>query len=162
LGSLYKKLGRHDEAEKMYQRALQGKEKAWGPGHTSTLSTVNNLAGLYIKLGRLDEAEKTLQRALDGIAGAITPENYMTYVPALNIIRAFVSRPDHKKCESLRTGLASLIGRGEGQSSFASTTSAEDYSSRENIAESIASLTKLTWYQHRLDTNCKTPAEADT
>ena len=29
--------GKMDEAEKMYQRALQGKEKAWGPEHTSTL-----------------------------------------------------------------------------------------------------------------------------
>ena len=27
------------EAEKMYQRALEGREKAWGPEHTSTLST---------------------------------------------------------------------------------------------------------------------------
>jgi hypothetical protein len=30
----------------MYNRALAGKEKAWGPEHTSTLNTVNNnLAG---------------------------------------------------------------------------------------------------------------------
>jgi len=31
----------------MYQRALQGKEKAWGPEHTSTLSTVNNIGVIY-------------------------------------------------------------------------------------------------------------------
>jgi hypothetical protein len=42
----------------MYQRALQGYEKAWGPEHTSTLNTVNNLGNLYKNLGRLDEAEK--------------------------------------------------------------------------------------------------------
>jgi tetratricopeptide (TPR) repeat protein len=62
LGILYTDLGRLDEAEKMYQRALQGKEKAWGPEHTSTLSTVNNLGLLYTDLGRLDEAEKMYER----------------------------------------------------------------------------------------------------
>jgi hypothetical protein len=43
-----------DEAEKMYQRALQGREKALGPEHTLTLSTVNNLGLLYT--GRVREA----------------------------------------------------------------------------------------------------------
>ena len=43
LGDLYADQGKMDEAEKMYQRALQGYEKAWGPEHTSTLRTLNNL-----------------------------------------------------------------------------------------------------------------------
>jgi tetratricopeptide (TPR) repeat protein len=187
LGALYKSLGRLDEAEQMYQRALQGKEKAWGLEHTSTLETVNNLGNLYKSLGRLDEAEKMYQRALEGYAKAISPKGLMTYVPALDNMWALASLresqgriedathwysqalmgyektfgSDHDKCKSLRTGLASLIGRG-GESSFASTTLAEDYPSRETIAESIASLTKLTWHQHRLVTNRKSPAEADT
>jgi Tfp pilus assembly protein PilF len=50
----------------MYQRALQGKEKAWGPEHTSTLATVNNLASLYAAQGKLVEAEQMYQRALQG------------------------------------------------------------------------------------------------
>ncbi|PMD60068.1 uncharacterized protein K444DRAFT_395716 [Hyaloscypha bicolor E] len=41
----------------MYQRALQGKEKAWGPEHMSTLSTFNNLGILYAKQSRLAKAE---------------------------------------------------------------------------------------------------------
>jgi Tfp pilus assembly protein PilF len=51
----------------MYQRALQGYEKAWGPEHTETIDTVNNLGLLYADLGRLDEAEKVFQRALQGV-----------------------------------------------------------------------------------------------
>jgi len=50
--------------EKMYQRALQGYEKAWGPGHTSILITVNNLGNLYADQGKLDEAEEMYRRAL--------------------------------------------------------------------------------------------------
>ena len=47
LGLLYVDKGKLDEAEKMYQRALQGYEKACGPDHTSTLTTVVNLGSLY-------------------------------------------------------------------------------------------------------------------
>jgi len=66
LGLLYADQGKLDEAEKTYQRALQGYEKAWGPDHTSTLDTVNNLGLLYADQGKLDEAEKMYQRALQG------------------------------------------------------------------------------------------------
>jgi tetratricopeptide (TPR) repeat protein len=55
------------QAVQMYQQALQGYEKAWGPEHTETIDTVNNLGLLYADLGRLDEAEKVFQRALQGV-----------------------------------------------------------------------------------------------
>ena len=50
----------------MYERALEGKEKAWGPEHTSTLSTLNNLGNLYADQEKMAEAEKMYQRALEG------------------------------------------------------------------------------------------------
>jgi hypothetical protein len=43
LGNLYLDQDKLGEAEKMYERALQGYEKALDPEHTSTLSIVNNL-----------------------------------------------------------------------------------------------------------------------
>jgi tetratricopeptide repeat protein len=52
--------------EKMYQWALQGKEKTWGPDHISVLDTINNLGILYKYQGKLDEAEKMYQRAVQG------------------------------------------------------------------------------------------------
>jgi tetratricopeptide (TPR) repeat protein len=66
LGMLYKDQGKLGEAETMYQRALQGKEKALGAEHTSTLSTLNNLGLLYADQRKLGEAEKMYQRALQG------------------------------------------------------------------------------------------------
>ncbi|KAH6704326.1 kinesin light chain 1 [Leptodontidium sp. MPI-SDFR-AT-0119] len=63
LGLLYADQGKLVEAERMYQRALQGYEKAWGPEHTSTLDTVNNLGNLYKNQGKLVEAEQMYQRA---------------------------------------------------------------------------------------------------
>ncbi|KAK3614928.1 hypothetical protein LTR22_027626, partial [Elasticomyces elasticus] len=54
------------EAEEMYLRALRGKEAAWGPKHTSTLDTVNNLGLLYSNQGKMQEAEEMYLRALAG------------------------------------------------------------------------------------------------
>jgi tetratricopeptide (TPR) repeat protein len=119
-----------------------------------------------------------LQRALDGYAKAIGPDSLITNVPALNNMWTFASLResqgrvndakhwysqalrgyektfglDHDKCESLRNKLALLVRRGEEQSSFASTTSTRDYYARENIAKSIASLTRATWDRHQLIT----------
>jgi tetratricopeptide (TPR) repeat protein len=86
LGLLYADQGKLAEAEHMYQRALQGYEKAWGPEHTSTLDTVNNLANLYADQGKLAEAEHMYQRALQGYEKALGVENITTYIPALNTI----------------------------------------------------------------------------
>ncbi|EXM13252.1 hypothetical protein FOTG_18293 [Fusarium oxysporum f. sp. vasinfectum 25433] len=57
LGNLYAEQDRPGKAEVMYERALQGYEKALGPEHTSTLKTVNNLGTLYKNQDRLDKAE---------------------------------------------------------------------------------------------------------
>ncbi|KAN0067763.1 hypothetical protein V8E54_014010 [Elaphomyces granulatus] len=78
LGLLYADQGKLDEAEKMYQRALQGYEKTLGPDHTSTLHTVNNLGALYADQGKLDEAEKMYQRALQGYEEAWGPDHTST------------------------------------------------------------------------------------
>ncbi|KAN0075668.1 HET domain containing protein [Elaphomyces granulatus] len=78
LGDLYADQGKLDEAEKMYQRALQGTEKALGPDHILTLSTVNNLGLLYADQGKLDEAEKMYQRALQGTEKALGPDHIST------------------------------------------------------------------------------------
>ncbi len=79
-------MGRLDEAKTMYQRALQGYEKALGPNHTSTLNTVNDLGLLYADLGRLEEAKKMYQRALQGYEKAMGHEAVKTYIPALNTL----------------------------------------------------------------------------
>ncbi|KAF4924462.1 Kinesin light chain 3 [Colletotrichum fructicola] len=86
LGILYSDQGRLKEAEGMYQRALQGREKALGPDHTSTLDTVNNLGLLYSDQGRLKAAEGMYQRALQGYEKVLHPDTLRTYVPALNAL----------------------------------------------------------------------------
>ncbi|KAH6704226.1 hypothetical protein BKA61DRAFT_680479 [Leptodontidium sp. MPI-SDFR-AT-0119] len=78
LGYLYAHQGKLVEAEQMYQRALQGYEKALGSDHTSTLDTVNNLGILYKNQGKLAEAEQMYQRALQGYEKAWGPDHTST------------------------------------------------------------------------------------
>jgi tetratricopeptide (TPR) repeat protein len=85
LGDLYSDLRRLNEAEKMYQRALQGYEKTLGPDNTLTLDTVNNLGLLYADLGRLKEAEKMYQRALQGCEKALGPDHTSTLQTVNNL-----------------------------------------------------------------------------
>ncbi|KAL8827649.1 MAG: hypothetical protein Q9191_003062 [Dirinaria sp. TL-2023a] len=85
LGLLYKDQSKHAEAEKMYQRALNGYEKAWGSDHTSTLGTVNNLGVLYTDQGKHAEAEKMYRRALDGYMNARGSNHLNTRLIARNL-----------------------------------------------------------------------------
>ncbi|KAF1954406.1 HET-domain-containing protein, partial [Byssothecium circinans] len=89
LAALYADQGKLAEAEAMYSRALQGKEEALGPKHTSTLNTVNNLGNLYADQGKLAEAEAMYSRALQGYEEALGPERLPSYLPALNTMFSF-------------------------------------------------------------------------
>ncbi|KAH8696923.1 hypothetical protein GQ44DRAFT_598083, partial [Phaeosphaeriaceae sp. PMI808] len=72
LGALYADQGKPDDAEKMYERALRGKEKALGSEqvltYIPTLNTMQNLAFLLSSVGRTDEAKELYTRAQGGIA----------------------------------------------------------------------------------------------
>ena len=68
LGLLYADQGKVDEAEKMYQRAINGFEKTLGPRLVSTyVPALNTAAILYVALGRTDEAIDMYYRALCGL-----------------------------------------------------------------------------------------------
>jgi len=66
LGALFADQGMWNEAELMYQRALESYEKALGLEHSSTLSTVHKLGTVYQGQSKLDKAEAMYQRALNG------------------------------------------------------------------------------------------------
>jgi hypothetical protein len=73
----------------MYIRALQGKEEALGPDHTSTFQTINNLNNLYANQSKLAEAEKMYIRALQGYEEVLELELVLLYLLVLNTIFVF-------------------------------------------------------------------------
>jgi tetratricopeptide (TPR) repeat protein len=77
LGNLYANQGKLAEAERMYTRALQGRE-ALGPDHTSILDTINNLGLVYADQGKLAKAEEMYTQALQGKEEALGPNHIST------------------------------------------------------------------------------------
>ena len=75
---LHEKNDRNAEAEKMYERALNGCEKAWGPNHTFTLGVVKCLGILYMNQNKYDKAEQMYQRALNEYEKAWGPNDTST------------------------------------------------------------------------------------
>jgi len=65
LGSILQDLGRLDEAEQHYRRALRMLESQFGPDDPDLVFALNNLGGLMMVRGRLNEAARLRQRSLD-------------------------------------------------------------------------------------------------
>ena len=87
-GVLYFHQDKIEEAETMFQRALEGLERALGSIHPFTLAIVHNLATLYAKqgkLGRLAEAKVMYRRALEGYERALGPEHPSTLATVHNL-----------------------------------------------------------------------------
>jgi tetratricopeptide (TPR) repeat protein len=70
LGNLYANQGKLDEAEKMYLRAFEGREKALDAEHTLLLETVINLGNLYLSQGKLALCYLLFNRLAKALAGA--------------------------------------------------------------------------------------------
>jgi tetratricopeptide (TPR) repeat protein len=102
LGNLYTALGRLEEAEQMYQRALAGYAKAIHPNNLLTcVPALNNMwafASLRQSQGRIEDARHWYSHALSGYE------------------KTFGERSD--KCQALRNNLAALAseeGEEEGE-----------------------------------------------
>lgn len=80
LGYLYADQGKMAEAEKMFERALQGNEKLLGPIHPSTLDMVHDLGIFYKNLGKPTEAENMYKRALRGYSKMLDPTHTHTRI----------------------------------------------------------------------------------
>ncbi|KAF1810343.1 kinesin light chain 1 [Eremomyces bilateralis CBS 781.70] len=63
LGDLYKDQGKLKEAEEMYMQALQGKEEALGPKHTSTLNTAGMISTNFLTEEAADDMGGTEEAA---------------------------------------------------------------------------------------------------
>jgi CHAT domain-containing protein/Tfp pilus assembly protein PilF len=64
LGSLYRTLGKYSDAEELFKRALEVKEKAIGTDNPDVADTLNSLAAVYQNQGRYADAEGLYKRAL--------------------------------------------------------------------------------------------------
>ena len=77
LAELYRAMGRYAEAEPLYRRSLEVREKRLGPDHPHVATSLNDLASLYEDMGRYAEAEPLDRRSLKitrSSSGPTTPK----------------------------------------------------------------------------------------
>ncbi|KAF9772537.1 hypothetical protein IL306_009749 [Fusarium sp. DS 682] len=101
LGSLYADQDKFQEAEAMYKRVLEGKEKALGRDDASTLEAVNNLGILYAKQGKLREAEAMLKRALEGKEKALGLDHTLTLDTVSNLGFLYTKQGKPREAEAM-------------------------------------------------------------
>jgi len=85
LNAFFDDMGLYELACIPCRRALKGKEKALGPDHPNTLTTVHNLGNLLDQQNKLDEAEILYRRALEGSEKALGPDHPDTLTTLNNL-----------------------------------------------------------------------------
>ena len=93
--------GKYSEAIPVANKALELREKAFGPEHPATARSLNNLAELYRKMGDYAKAEPLLQRALKINEKALGPEHPDTAVCLSNLAGLYSDMSDYAKAEPL-------------------------------------------------------------
>ena len=86
LAVLYRKQGKYEQAEPLYQRALAINEQQLGSDHPDTAQSLNNLALLYRKQGKYEHAEPLLRRLLSISERQLGPDHPRTEKPRKNYV----------------------------------------------------------------------------
>jgi Tfp pilus assembly protein PilF len=92
---------RYAEAEPLHQRALAIREKALGPDHPDTATSLNNLASPFYNQGRYGEAEPLLQRALAIRERALGPDHPDTATSLNNLAVLYNDQGHYGEAEPL-------------------------------------------------------------
>jgi tetratricopeptide (TPR) repeat protein len=85
MGTFFFGKGQYAESESLLRRALEGRERALGPEHPDTLTSVNNLAVLLNSKGDLAAAEPMYRRALEAQERVLGPEHPDTLTSVNNL-----------------------------------------------------------------------------
>jgi tetratricopeptide (TPR) repeat protein len=93
--------GRYEEAESLYQRALEIREQNLAPNHPNIANSLSHLATLYSAQGFYREAESLHQRALEIYEQTLGPSHRDTTTVANNLAELYRLQGRYSEAESL-------------------------------------------------------------
>jgi tetratricopeptide (TPR) repeat protein len=93
--------GRYREAERLYERVLEGNEKQPGVDSPETLKTVMYLAEIYVDLGKYEEAEQHYERVLKEREKQPGPEHLDTLGTMQNLAAVYAKQKRYEEAEQL-------------------------------------------------------------
>jgi tetratricopeptide (TPR) repeat protein len=109
LAILRRQQGELADAEQLYRRALEIRERRLGPTHPDVATTLNNLAALEAAQGNYDAAQPLLERALSIRQAALGDAHVLTAQSMSNLALLYAAQGDATAAEPLyRNALAIL------------------------------------------------------
>jgi serine/threonine-protein kinase len=90
---------RYDEARAILTRALEIRERVYGPTHPRVASAVNELGTLALKTGKLDDAEASFRRMVDIYKKAYNDHHYLISIALSNLASVYMERKQYARAE---------------------------------------------------------------
>ena len=151
LGRVNDQLGRFDEAERMFRRALEVRRSQYGDNHADVATTLKHLSTVLAEKGRHDEALRLSREALDiqrRVLGPLNPE------VALTLSRVAEMTTDDAAAESLYRAARDIQRAAGGPQALAVATTdvrlAEIFQRRGNYEEAEATTREALVIRERL------------
>lgn len=99
--SLYFSSGRYKEAEKINWRVIELRKTLLGPENSSTLTSMNNLAGVLFDQGKYEEAEEMHRRVIRLQEIVLGPEHHGTLTSMNNLAIVLNNQGRGKEAEEI-------------------------------------------------------------
>lgn len=109
LAILRRQRGEFADAEQLYRRALEIRERVQGPQHPDVAATLNNLAGLEAAQGRYDAAQPLLERALSIREAALGKQHVLTAESVNNLALLYAAQGNAAAAEPLYQRAVSIL-----------------------------------------------------
>jgi tetratricopeptide (TPR) repeat protein len=109
LAILRRQQGEFTEAEGLYRRALEIRERVQGPNHPDVAMVLNNLAALEAARGNYDAAQPLLERALAIRQTALGEDNVLTAESLSNLALLHAAQGDAAVAEPLYRRALSIL-----------------------------------------------------
>jgi len=105
------------DADKLYRKALEIRERKEGPNHPDVATTLNNLAGLEAAQGNYDAAQPMLERALTIRQTALGNQHVLTAQSMNNLALLYAAQGNAAAAEPLYQQAISVLEKEDGSRS---------------------------------------------
>jgi tetratricopeptide (TPR) repeat protein len=114
LAILRRQQGRFGEADGLYRRALEIREREEGPNHPDVAATLNNMAALQVAQENYEGARPLLERALAIRQTALGPAHVLTAESLSNLALLFAAQGNATAAEPLYQRALAILETADG------------------------------------------------
>ena len=133
--------GEHEEAVRIQRTVLDAENRAWGPEHSSTLSSVSNLVASLLRHGERAEAVVLLRATLAIQTRTAGSDNVGTLTTEGHLVSALCSLGEYAEAEALSRGtlekMRRVLGRDHRETLYTSANLAASLSRQGKYTEAL-------------------------